>query len=94
MAFPGFPFSQDLPSFVHHTDMLEYLKKYTNHYKLERFISFSTLVETILPVESATKCLQENGLCLDQIKWEVTSRNLISNTSTTEVFDAVLVCNG
>ena len=97
MSFPGFPFPQDLPSFVHHTDMLEYLQKYTAHYKLEQFISFHTLIERVVPVECTVTRLPgrtESGMCLDNVKWEVTSRHLVSNTSRTDLFDAVLVCNG
>lgn len=94
MAFPGFSFSEDLPSFVHHTDMLTYLQKYTAHYKIEEFISFYTLIERVVPVECAKTSLPGNRLCLDQVKWKVTSRHLLSNTSRTELFDAVLVCNG
>lgn len=38
MGFPGFPFSDNEKSFIHHTQVLRYLEEYTKHYNLERFI--------------------------------------------------------
>lgn len=93
MAFPGYPFRKELPSFVHHTDMLSYLQQYTAHYDLEKYISFCTVVEQITPVPYNPK-QESDGVWLDGVKWEVSSRHLPSDTSVTEVFDAILVCNG
>ena len=88
MGFPGFPFKEDLPSFVHHSDMLDYLRTYCAHYRLERFIHFNTHVERVAPVETGT------GFCGDSVRWSVTSKNTLSGERGVEMFDAVLVCNG
>ena len=88
MGFPGFPFKQDLPSFVHHSDMLDYLKMYCAHYRLERFVHFNLHVEKVTPTEAKA------GFCGDTVQWEVTSKHTLSGEKATEIFDAVLVCNG
>jgi cation diffusion facilitator CzcD-associated flavoprotein CzcO len=38
MGFPGYPFPSDLPSFPEHKDVLKYLKDYSEHYDLEKYI--------------------------------------------------------
>lgn len=38
MAFPDFPFREDLPSFIKHWEVLEYLQEYGKHYNLEKYI--------------------------------------------------------
>ena len=41
MAFPDFPFSQSLPSFMKHEDVLNYLKEYASNFNLLEFIKVS-----------------------------------------------------
>jgi hypothetical protein len=38
MPFPDFPFHETEASFVHHTDVLRYLKEYAQHYGLNEHI--------------------------------------------------------
>ncbi|XP_033755721.1 LOW QUALITY PROTEIN: dimethylaniline monooxygenase [N-oxide-forming] 1-like [Pecten maximus] len=85
MAFPDFPFRADLPSFIRHEDVLEYLESYADCFDLLKYIKFSTKVKLVHPQKSS-----------DTITWEVTYKTLIDSdlTSTTETFDAVMVCNG
>ena len=101
MPFSGFPFDPDLPSYISHWDMLDYLKKYTAHYNLTQFIRFRTRVEHVTPVElKATKNGVWSSADLDReqfeddIKWTVTTRDLVKDQWKTEEFDYVLVCNG
>ena len=85
MAFPDFSFPKDLPSFVKHTEVYEYLENYAEHFNLKQHIKFSTTVEIVEPLS------QEDGL----VKWKVKSKNLLHKGNTeTEMFDAVMVCNG
>ena len=85
MAFPDFPFPKDLPSFVKHTDVYEYLENYAEHFHLKQHIKFSTTVEMVEPLT------QEDGL----VKWKVKSKSLLDKGKTeTEMFEAVMVCNG
>jgi len=43
MAFPDFPFDEKLPSYLPHTDMLDYLEKYAVHFNLLRFVKVDLL---------------------------------------------------
>ncbi|XP_071083368.1 uncharacterized protein [Haliotis cracherodii] len=87
MAFPDFPFDSSLPSFIHHTDVAEYLRRYAQHFDLYKFIKFKTLVEHVSPV-----CQPNNT---SAIKWNVTySAADNRNEQTTEEFESVIVCNG
>ena len=38
MAFPDFPFSKDMPSFVKHTVVHKYLEDYADHFQLRDHI--------------------------------------------------------
>lgn len=68
--------------------MLEYLKMYSMHYQLDRFIQFNMHVERVVPIETKV------GFCGDSVQWEVTTKHTMSGEKQAEVFDAVLVCNG
>ena len=63
MLFPGFPFRSDLPSFVTHSDMLDYLQHYTEHYDLHKHVQFHTVVEGIcpLPLSHSLPALHASG---------------------------------
>ena len=88
MPFPGFPFPSDLPSFVHHTDMLTYLENYAQHYDLYKWIRFNTKVTLV----------KRRGIFGLNAKWDVSYRSLTDvddvSSSSTETFDKVVVCNG
>ena len=60
MCFPGFPFSPQLPSFPHHSDVLSYLNQYAKRYNLHQFIHFECLVELIEPAHK-TISPRKNG---------------------------------
>ncbi|XP_033755689.1 dimethylaniline monooxygenase [N-oxide-forming] 1-like [Pecten maximus] len=84
MAFPDFPFRKDLPSFIRHENMLEYLESYADRFDLLKYIKFSTIVNLVNPQKSS-----------DRVIWQVTYTTLgDSDLTITETFDAVMVCNG
>ena len=93
MNYPGFPFSKHLPSFIHHSDFLEYLQQYAKHFDLYQYIQLYTQVIKVVPVHENEKCKMKNGF-LDDVVWHVTTKNVITKEETSEFFDAVLVCNG
>ncbi|KAI2662743.1 Flavin-containing monooxygenase FMO GS-OX-like 5 [Labeo rohita] len=87
MSFPDFPFAKHLPSFVHHTEVRKYLEQYCDHFRLWDHIQFGTSVASVSPVDVKGGW---NGLA-----WNVTTDNGVDHSkSTTERFDAVMVCNG
>ena len=85
MAFPDFSFSSNISkSFLHHTEVHDYLKSYVDHFNLERFINFKTEVINVKP------CVREGG----RTTWEVQTKNIKTNAYETHEFDGVMVCNG
>lgn len=83
MAFPGFPFPSNLPSFMVHEDVLQYLKDYAQHYDILKLIRFETRVDLVQPIRSEGEQL-----------WKVSSSSVNGEEREEEVFDAVVVCNG
>ena len=80
-----------------HADILEYLKRYAEHYDLYRYISFHMLVEKIEPLtrSSTTEHGDSGSLGLREgVKWIVRSRDLKTGRLTVQSFDSVLVCVG
>ena len=67
MAFPDFPFPSHLPSYISHTDVLDYIQQYTSHFKLDKFIKLGTMVEQVTPIplpksNSYEPNIQQDGL--------------------------------
>ena len=88
MAFPDFPFEENdqaTSSFLHHSEVRQYLEDYSAHFNLERFIQFETVVDKVEPLE------EKEDNCL---KWNVQTTCLQSKESKVSQFDSVLVCNG
>ncbi|WAR13461.1 LOW QUALITY PROTEIN: GSXL4-like protein [Mya arenaria] len=81
MAFPGFPFPRNLPSFVRHEDVLQYLEDYYQHYGQYKYLKLRTKVDLVEPVTEGAKT-----------QWSVTYSS--ENHTQTGQFDAVIVCNG
>ena len=49
MAFPDFPFPNEIESYLHHTQVFDYLNDYSAHYGLEKFININSLVKHVVP---------------------------------------------
>jgi len=79
MAFPDFPFPRQEKSFLHHTEVLDYLELYTDTHNLRRLIQFTTQVERVAPSKGG---------------WEVTTRHLPTGETSTASYGAVMVCTG
>jgi thioredoxin reductase len=110
MAYYEFPFDEEATSasFVTHRQVLEYLQSYCNHFELPSLIRFNTKVELleVLHGTSSSFCSDWPRI---QIQYRTTSPHngtvrddLNANGkeapfalgSTSEVFDAVCICNG
>jgi thioredoxin reductase len=110
MAYYESPFDDEATpaSFVAHHQVLEYLQGYCSHFQLSPFIRFNTKVELleVLPGTSSSFCPDwpririqyrsispENESVNDRVD---SSRTATPSTlgSTSEVFDAVCICNG
>ncbi|RUS81445.1 hypothetical protein EGW08_010785 [Elysia chlorotica] len=88
MAFPEFPFPDDIPSYIKHQDVQKYLEDYADSFGILKYIQFHRKVQNIKPVHVA-------GSLFD-LKWEVTTSSVLDSQDRgeTESFDAVIVCNG
>ena len=92
MAFSNhFPFRDDLPSFMHHSDVYEYLTSFAKENRLTDSIQFSTNVVSA----KFEYFLEENKYC-----WKIDYEKKITNSAkeATEIgscyYDALVVANG
>ena len=102
MDFPDVPFKEELPSFIGHEEMLEYLQDFATKFNLYKDIQFHTHVEKVEPVAKET--LADSDQCgtagasgmgiNDTVKWMVQTRDLEQDTVSKEIYDVVLVCSG
>ncbi|KAG8186358.1 hypothetical protein JTE90_026778 [Oedothorax gibbosus] len=85
MAYPDFPFKDcEGKSFVHHTQVLEYLQDYAENYGLYQHIKFHKMIENISPVNPAA----------DPFEWSVSFSDVVTKEKEIRIYDAVMVCNG
>ena len=101
-----FQFDPHLPSYIHHTDMQNYLQHYANHFNIMPLIHFSTVVTSI-----TSNCMEYTPPPIGDIQfpvnrddppntsftfheWKVTTQNVLTKVTNTEAYDAVMVCNG
>ena len=90
MAFPDFAFPKVRHSFLHHTEVTEYLCDYAKHFGILDSIRFNTSVKSVKAIPR-----QENGSrALSGTVWKVKVQDLIGGEVAEESFDGVMVCNG
>ncbi|XP_056016358.1 flavin-containing monooxygenase 1-like [Ostrea edulis] len=86
--FPSFPYPKEWKtSYISRQQCLEYINRFTDHFKLRQYIRTHIYVRSVQPLKE----FRENG----HVKWIVTYSplNRLSEVNS-EVFDSVLVCNG
>ncbi|XP_041335044.1 dimethylaniline monooxygenase [N-oxide-forming] 1 [Pyrgilauda ruficollis] len=81
-AFSDFPFPEHFPVFLPNALLLDYLRRYTEHFSLREHIRFGTTVVRIRKHPDFATTGQ----------WNVVTE--AGGKQTSEVFDAVMVCNG
>ena len=96
MLFPDFPFKEDLPSFVGHAEMLEYLKLYAECYSLHKYISLRNIIEKVdlMQNEDQSGTARTSDRNRVTMKWRVQSKDLETGSVTESLYDFVVVCNG
>jgi len=74
----------DFPNYMPHSKYLEYFRKYADHFHLQQHIRFGTEVMSL------------EQLSDDWGRWSVTTKKTKDSTdaTTSELFDAVMVCIG
>ncbi|UXI15348.1 Vacuolar protein sorting-associated protein 45 [Sarcoptes scabiei] len=78
MEFPDYK-SNSKRSYVHHTQVLNYLKQYARHFDLYRFMKFNHIISSIDRSDN---------------KWNVIVEDLITGEKIQKHFDIILICTG
>ena len=52
MAFPDFPFQERGQSYLEHSEVLEYLHQYSQHFQLDHLVRFNTIVTRVHPLKT------------------------------------------
>ena len=89
-GFPDHPFGEDLPSYVSHEHVLEYLQEFSALHQLDDYITYNTAVKRVTPVINNEKKLPID----DNVQWEVSYRNLLSGVESKSLYDGVIICTG
>ncbi|XP_058808102.1 flavin-containing monooxygenase 5-like isoform X2 [Phymastichus coffea] len=88
MAWPDYRnFSGDERSSVPHYLVLQYLRNYTAHFNLRRYIRFNVLVESVAPTRGPHRHWNET-------KWVLKTRDLSTREHDHTICNAIMVCNG
>ncbi|XP_078577103.1 flavin-containing monooxygenase 5-like [Branchiostoma floridae x Branchiostoma japonicum] len=84
MCYSDFPIPKEYPNFMHHSLVQKYFKMYADNFDLMKHIRFRHHVDHVKPRED----FAETG------QWDITYTDGEKNETTTEVYDAVMVCTG
>ncbi|KAL8597538.1 hypothetical protein ACOMHN_033409 [Nucella lapillus] len=84
MCYSDFPVPKEYPNFMHNSLVYKYFRSYAKHFQLEQYIRYNEEVKRVSPADD----LSATGA------WTVELENHQNGASSTEVFDAVLVCTG
>jgi len=79
MAFADYPIPENFPDFPHHSQVLQYMNDYVDHFDLRPLIQFQTEVRRVEPLSDGTfkvDLLYKDG------------------REETKLYDCVFVCNG
>ncbi|ORY99924.1 hypothetical protein BCR43DRAFT_484553 [Syncephalastrum racemosum] len=100
MSFRDYPFSDDLPLFPRHNDVLKYLEDFAEHFNLLDMIQFERVVERIEPLEEhgwrvTTSCGKKKIGAPHKQQDEDAETTLEGKQDIrTEEYDAVIVATG
>ena len=82
--FPDFPMPDDWPDYPHHSSLLAYFERYTDHFGLRDHIWFGTEVVKVTPTREGDP----------RTSWDVTVRGVRGGSEKTLRYAAVVVANG
>lgn len=80
MEYSDHVYGKNIVPFPHRKDIWNYLNSYANRFDIKKYTKFNHLVTDVTPIESE--------------KWKVVVKDLPNNKFESNVFDAVIVCNG
>lgn len=85
MTFEDFPYPRQENSFIFHDEVLDYIKSYAKHFKIEPHVKFYKRVINIEPIDNAST---SGG------QWSVDFTDVLNQSRENRVYDAVICCNG
>ena len=88
MMYPDFPFDENLPTFMGHEDVLQYLEHFCMVYDLKKHIQFGSSVIDIAPVDPSSPLV--SGWNVKWLQKDV-GDNMVERE---DKFDNVVICNG
>lgn len=80
MQYTDHVYAKNIVSFPYRKDIWNYLNSYALRFDVKKFTRFNHLVTSVIPIEDN--------------KWKVVAKDLPNNKFESDVFDAVIVCNG
>ncbi|XP_019643098.1 PREDICTED: dimethylaniline monooxygenase [N-oxide-forming] 5-like [Branchiostoma belcheri] len=83
-SYSDFPIPKEYPNFMHHSWVIKYFRLYADNFGLIKHIRFRHHVDHVKPREDFSQTGQ----------WDVTYTNEKKGNTSTEIFDAVMVCTG
>ncbi|XP_038069073.1 flavin-containing monooxygenase 5-like [Patiria miniata] len=84
MCYSDYPIPKENPNYMHNSYIEKYFLSYVDHFDLRRHIQFRTEVEKVTQAAD----YDTTG------RWKITTKNRDSGESTTDHFDAVMICTG
>ena len=84
MCYSDFPIPKEFPMYMHNTYVNKYFHLYADAFDLRKYINMYTMVQMVTPADDF-----ESSGC-----WRVTILDRETNQERSEIFHAVLVCNG
>jgi len=81
MAFPDFPFPESEKSFVHHSEVTEYLEGYARHFALKQYVKEKT---EVIQVSAKSQDDKDTG-------WIIKTKNLQTNDEECILADLILI---
>lgn len=80
MEFPDHKYPENTVSYTPQRDVLKFIHSYADRFDLMRHIKLSHSVISVKP--------------MDGEKWEIIVKDLLNKTFQTNIYDAIMVCNG
>ncbi|KAL5008852.1 hypothetical protein ScPMuIL_014433 [Solemya velum] len=83
-CFSDFSFPEEYPNFPHHSYFKKYLNMYAEHFELRNRIKFKHKILNVSKTNDSETTSE----------WRVTVQNMASGSTSSLIYDFVIVCNG
>lgn len=80
MEYPDHKYPDETMSYPPQSGVLKFIHSYADRFDLKKHIKLSYSVVSVKPIDGE--------------KWEIIVKDLLNETFATNIYDAVIVCNG